>query len=141
MLVAIARRAEQSIAFMQLPTDNILDEVAPSADDRYKFERALVRLEKGRYIECFQGSWGKPYPQAVMSISERGLRAAGAWPNPSSVVDAVLQRLEEQANAIAISQPEKSSKLKEAVVFFATAGREVLANVLSSVASKAAGLP
>jgi hypothetical protein len=140
-LVAIARRAENAREYMQVPSDNLLEELTASSDDRYKFERGLVRLEKHGYIRASEDLWGKPYPRQITGITERGLRAVGAWPNPSSVVDAVLQRLEEQANAIAVSQPEKSTRLKEVVRFFTTAGRDVLVNVISGVASKAAGLP
>jgi hypothetical protein len=141
MLVAIAKRAELATADMTLPSDNLLDELAGGDDDRYKFARAIVRLDAEGFIETAPLSFGDQYPPTVTGITGQGLRAVGAWPNPSSVVDAVLQRLEEQANAIAISQPEKSTRLKEVVSFFTTAGREVLVNVISGVASKAAGLP
>ena len=141
MLVAIARRAELSTADMMLPSDNILDEVASSPGDRYKFERAIVRLSDEAFIKTMPLAFGDSYPRAIMGITGQGLRAVGAWPNPSSVVDALLQRLDEQANAIALSQPENSTRLKEVVTFFATAGREVLVNVISGVATNAAGLP
>jgi|ERR1700694_26048 len=143
ILVAIAKRAEQSNEFLQVTSDNILDEVVTSAmaDKRYKYERALVRLTKHGYIESLSGSWGKPYPMAIHGITERGLRAVGVWPSPDSVVDTLLQRLEEQANNIAISQPEKSKKLKEVVGFLAGAGREVLVNVVTGGIKQLTGLP
>ncbi|HEY8737808.1 MAG TPA: hypothetical protein VIO62_12285 [Candidatus Dormibacteraeota bacterium] len=141
VLVAIARRAEQSIAYMDVMTDNILDEVSTSPDDRYKFERAIVRLDKNGYIEALSVAWGQPYPMRVLGITERGLRAAGAWPNPENVVKAILERLEQRANELAISAPEKSAGLKNAVGFLAGAGREVLVNVVTGVVSRLAGLP
>jgi len=143
MLVAIAMRAEQSHEFLQVTSDTVLDEVVTSAmaDKRYKYERALVRLTKHGYIESLSGSWGKPYPMAIHGITERGLRAAGVWPSPDSVVDTLLGRLEEQANNMAVSQPEKSKRLQEVVGFFAGAGREVLVNVISSGIKQMTGLP
>ena len=62
-------------------------------------------------------------------------------PSPDSVVDTLLGRLEEQANNMAVSQPEKSKRLKEVVGFFAGAGREVLVNVISSGIKQMTGLP
>ena len=142
LLVTIAKRAEQSHEFLQVTSDNLLDEVVTSemADQRYKFERALLRLTKYGYIESLSGSWGKPYPMAIHGITERGLRAVGVWPSPDSVVDSLLQRLEEQADNIAVSQPDKSKRLKETVGFLATGAREIFVNVVSDVAVKAAGL-
>jgi len=142
VLKAIARRAEDSDAYMQFMSDNLLDEmVSPDrVDERFKFERALVRLTKGGYIESLSPMWGKPYPMHVTGITERGLRAVGAWPSPDSVVDDLLGRLEEQANKIEVSQPEKSKRLKEVVGFLATGAREVFVSVVGDVAVKAAGL-
>ena len=98
LLVAIAKRAEQSDAYMQVMSDNVLEEVVTSdkADERYKFERALVRLSQNDYINAQHPMWGKPYPMRITGITERGLRAVGAWPSPDSVVDALLQQLEER---------------------------------------------
>lgn len=143
VLQAIARRAEQSHEFLQVTSDNILDEIVTSdmADQRYKFERALVRLTKFGYIDSLSGSWGKPYPMAIHGITERGLRAVGVWPSPDSIVDTLLQQLEKQANDIAVSQPEKSKKLKEVVGFLAGAGREVLVNVITGEIKQMTGLP
>jgi hypothetical protein len=143
LLVAIAKRAEQSQEFMSVSSDNILDEVVTSdmADQRYKFERALVRLTKYGYVESLSGSWGKPYPMAIHGITERGLRAVGVWPSPDSVVDSLLHQLEKEANDIAVSQPEKSKKLQEVVGFLATGAREVVVSVVTGVAKQWAGLP
>jgi hypothetical protein len=142
LLVAIAKRAEQSDGYMQLLSDEILEEVVqPDAEDRYKFERALVRLGQTGYIKVINVMWGKPYPMHLTGITERGLRAVGAWPSPDSVVDTLLRRLEEQANNMAVSQPEKSKKLKEVVGFLAGAGREVLVNVVTGGIKQMTGLP
>jgi len=143
LLVAIAKRAEQSDAYLQILSDDLLEEVVPpdKLDERYKFERALVRLGQTGYIEVIDVLWGKPYPMHISGVTERGLRAVGAWPSPDSVVDNLLQELEKKANDIAVSQPEKSKKLKEVVGFLAGAGREVLVNVVSGGIKQLTGLP
>jgi hypothetical protein len=143
VLVAIAKRAELATADMMLPSDNVLDEVVTSAqaDQRYKFERALTRLDENGYIRAVPLAFGQNYPSSILGITERGLRTVGAWPSPDNVVTALLQRLEEQANAMATSKPEESKRLKEVVGFFAGAGREVLVNVITGVFKQATGLP
>src|SRR6202022_2217895 len=87
LLVAIAKRAEQSDAYLQILSDDLLEEVVPpdKLDERYKFERALVRLGQTGYIEVIDVLWGKPYPMHISGVTERGLRAVGAWPSPDSV--------------------------------------------------------
>ena len=78
MLVAIARRAEQSIAFMSLPSDNILDEVATSADVRYKFERAIVRLAssaEGRNVVLADAEVVRQLPLGQPPLLAHGLEA------------------------------------------------------------------
>ena len=143
MLAAIVNRAENANAYLQLLSDDVLNEVVTSAnaDERYKYERALVRLAESGYIEVINVLWGKPYPMHITGVTERGLRAVGAWPSPDSVVDALLDQLEKQANDIAVSQPEKSKRLTDAVGFLATGARDVLVGVVTGIAKQAAGLP
>lgn len=142
MLSAIARRAAASTAGFSVRSDEILDEVVrpDQANERFHFERGLVWLEEGGYITGMTGSWGRPYPQAIMGITPEGRRAIGLWPNKNTVADDLLSRLEERANNIAGSQPEKAKRLKETVSFLATGARDVLVSVVSDVAVKAAGL-
>jgi hypothetical protein len=142
ILRAIAEGAIAQVAHWSVRSEEILEQVVPpgQAAERFNCERALVWLEEGRYIVGMTGSWGKPYPQAIMGITAERRRAVGMWPNNDSVTDELLAKLEERANDIAVSQPEKSRRLNEAVGFLPTCARDILVNVVSELVVKAAGV-
>lgn len=142
ILSAIARRSAREAANWSVRSDEILEEIVPADQpgERLHYERALVWLEEGGYIVGMTGSWGKPYPQAIMGITAEGRRAVGMWPNAETVADALLTRLSEEADRVAASNPEKGGRLKDAAVFLGSGARDIVVGVIGDVLAKTLGV-
>jgi hypothetical protein len=73
-----------------------------------------------------------------LRLTERGFRAAGAWPS-ADPYDQLMKLLAERINAE--DEPEVKSKLVRFRESVQGIGREVLVGVLTSLARQSAGLP
>lgn len=71
-----------------------------------------------------------PYPISVTSVTERALRETEAWPNPESIVEALIGALTAEAEA----EPdlEKRTRWRAAVDALSGFGREVAVGVVSA---------
>jgi hypothetical protein len=68
---------------------------------------------------------GRPYPTAIKEVTEKGLRTAGAWPNPEDVLSLVADLLNQMARKVETDQPEQAGKLRSAAQFLLGAGKQV----------------
>jgi hypothetical protein len=105
----------------------------PAGLDERQLSAAAQRLHSADFLTIYReggGAW------AVQTISERGLRAAGAWPNETLVSAQVLAALEE----VAEQAPEaERSKLRTAAAVLAGPCRALLVDVSASLAAKSLG--
>ena len=92
-------------------------------------QAALRRLEAGGFIDGVASD--ASYPIIITSVTERALRAVGAWPTAEEFVDrllASLTRLAEEAPT-----PEERSRARRVLDGVAGVGRDVLVNAAGSV--------
>jgi hypothetical protein len=102
---------------------------------------ALDRLDRGELIEAPVRSDQVPYPVLVLRLTPAGLRSAGAWPSPESVLSALVDTLNSTADRLEDRQPEKAYRLRDVAGFLVGAVRDVGVDVVAKLASHAAGLP
>lgn len=92
-------------------------------------QAALRQLEAGGYIVGVATQM--PYPVIVTGVTDRALRAVGAWPTAEAFVDrllAALAQLSEEA-----STPDERSRARRLLDAFGGVGRDVLVNAAGSV--------
>lgn len=78
------------------------------------------------------GAW------TINSITERGLRATGAWPDDAAVLaDRVVAALDERADSE--PEPETRSRLRAASGALTGVGRDLLVDVMGAVITRATG--
>ncbi len=86
---------------------------------------ALRRLEAHGYIKA-EGSLASRDPETVTAVTEKGLRAVGAWPSPDQFADRLLAALEDAA-AHAGSEEERS-RARRVLEALRAGGRDLLVN-------------
>jgi hypothetical protein len=72
-----------------------------------------------------------PYPVIITSVTERALRAVGAWPTAEAFVDRLLATLTQLAEEA--PTPEQRSRARRVLDAFGGVGRDVLVNAAGSV--------
>jgi hypothetical protein len=77
----------------------------------------------------------------VLGITERGLRATGAWPSDDRLLEALLASLEDIAARLdANNEPEKASRVRTAIGWLADGVKSVGVGFLDQFLANLAGL-
>jgi len=92
-------------------------------------QAALRRLDAAGYLVGVNSS--APYPVVVVGVTEKALRAVGAWPTPEAFVDRLLASLSELAENAPTS--EERSRARRVLDAVGSVGRDVLVNAAGSV--------
>ncbi|NYD20954.1 hypothetical protein [Kineococcus aurantiacus] len=71
-----------------------------------------------------------PYPIRISEVTPDGLRAAGAWPSPDSVVDALVREL--HARADTASDPEEKTRWQRMAEQVGGTAREIFVGVVTA---------
>ncbi len=101
---------------------------------------ALQRLLGADYIKGASIA-DDPYDYVmVLGITERGLRATGAWPTEVTMVAALVQMLDDLAEREEAQNPEQASKLRGAATVVKQMGVSVVTEVAAKFAAHLAGL-
>lgn len=137
-LVAIHQAFEAEPDGSMLSTPGVLQALDPSGDHEAKWGRAIDRLEQHQYIEASRAMWGRPYPFSITRLTERGLRAVGAWPSESNPVAVLVQVLNMQADEVADKEPEKASRLRKVAAAMGSAVEDVTAETIARFMAKLA---
>lgn len=86
---------------------------------------ALRRLEAHGYIKA-EGSLASHDPEAVTAVTEKGVRAVGAWPSPDQFADRLLAALEECCSHA--GSEEERSRARRVIEVLRAGGRDLLVN-------------
>jgi hypothetical protein len=107
--------------------------------EEWKVGRSLQRLAEDRLIEVINTMDGTPWPSTVTRITPAGLRRAGAWPNPESLINTLAKGLEETAEQIGVEETE-ACRLRAAAQAVRDVGLDFSAKVTAELIAKASGL-
>ena len=91
-------------------------------------QAALRRLDAAGYLVGLNAD--ASYPVVVVGVTEKALRAVGAWPTPEAFVDRLLARLSELAEDAPTS--EERSRARRLLDAVSSVGRDVLVNAAGS---------
>jgi len=114
--------------------------VPPDQEAPIEWLRAIDNLGEAGYIEFAKNSDGTFYRAAVMRVTERGLRAIGAWPSDADPLQVLVQVLVAQASAAKEQEPEKASRLLAAAEVVGKVALDVGTSFAAAFAARAAGL-
>lgn len=117
----------------------VLAELDPTNADEDGWGRALDRLERAGYVDALRVNL--PYPFAVLRLTERGLRAVGAWPSDADPLQALVGLLSAQADSVEAKEPEKAGRLRAVADAVGRAALDVGTDFAAKFAARAAGLP
>lgn len=140
MLRAVHKAFEAAPHGSSVSSTEILQGLDPEAENEDRWGRSLSRLSDAEYIRTMTAMWGKPYPMHVLGVTERGLRAVGAWPSLETTLDRLAQLLEERANQVAAVDPEKASRLRQVAAPLAKVVQDVGTDLAAKWAAHMAGL-
>jgi hypothetical protein len=90
---------------------------------------ALRRLANAGYVRGVDTAQAD-YPIVVTSVSERALKAVGAWPSAEALVDRLLGALEQAEQAA--TTPEERTRMRRARQALVSVGRDVLVGAAGS---------
>lgn len=112
--------------------------VDPVQADNHGWGRALDHLERAGYVEALRID--HPYPIAILRLTERGLRAVGAWPTESNPVQVLVHVLNLEAKAADETDPGKASRLRKAAASLGSVAGDMTTDVIAKfLAHLAAG--
>jgi DNA-binding PadR family transcriptional regulator len=140
VLRALARWEQDNKTGGMISRGDVVQLVGASSDDAWKVGRALSRLEREGLIVASGGSDGTPWPRFVMSLTNSGLRRAGAWPSPASFQRELVERLTQAAERISLDEPAKAGRLRQAADVLGDKATDIVAKMIAEMAAKAAGL-
>jgi hypothetical protein len=100
--------------------------------DKMEVARALDALD-GPYIADYQRlmSGGNPTNWHIGSVNEAARRAVGQWPTPESLVDRLVQGLNQAAEHD--TDPARKRRLREAATVLGETARGVVTEVVAKV--------
>ncbi len=139
-LVAIHQEFEAQPYGSIISSPAVLQRLNPSGADEDRWGGAIDRLDRSGYLESRRTMWGRPYPMHIIRLTERGLRAVGAWPRDVDPLQILVQVLVAQADAVEQTEPERASRLR---IFAEAVGKGMLdvgTDFAAKFAAKAAGL-
>ena len=104
------------------------------SDDVKRALRALWEAEPA-YLKA-TGASQATYPLVILGVTERARVAAGQWPKPEDLVDAMARAFEEAAES---AEPKERSRLQRAAETLRGAAREVAIRTITSWAGQKMG--
>ncbi|MEA2684768.1 MAG: hypothetical protein QOK05_3096 [Chloroflexota bacterium] len=123
-----------------ITTTDVVARLDPKGTDEDRWGRAIDRLAKTGYVEAIQTMWGKPYPINVVEVTERGLRATGAWPAPERILKDLAAMLAAEADRLEPGQPVRAGKIRAAGAALGKVAADVGSELVLKFAARAAGL-
>jgi hypothetical protein len=123
-----------------LRPESVASDLGRDVDD-VEVRGALTRLLSGDYIHGAAID-DEPYDYVmVLGITERGLRASGAWPSEDRVLEALAASFEDVATRLdEKGEPEKAGHVRQAIGWLADGVRTVGIDFLERYLAHLAGM-
>lgn len=137
VLVAIARRLDAADHIVDADDDEFLSELEPL--DRDTIANAMIALANAGYIDCGINAMLSGHKHvAAHTLTERGRRAVGIWPNQEQAADALIDLLTQAADHV--GDADDAGALRKAGRLLRGVPASVVADVTAALIRQQTGI-